>query len=160
MKPQAYAQKLLRQAARLEAGTPSRRGSEADLRRSCSASYYALFHFLIGEATDLMIPRGSNIARPYFRRCFGHGQMRSVAEIFKSASHVSRDTILSEKVKPAMRTPVAELHKALDRALEAYAENDGSLEVESRQNVTLLGKNVVVSIVISHPDTAVVLRTT
>jgi hypothetical protein len=58
------------------------------------------------------------------------------------------------------RVSRAELHKALDRALEAYAENDGSLEVESRQNVTLLGKNVVVSIVISHPDTAVVLRTT
>lgn len=64
------------------------------------------------------------------------------------------DTHLAEHHARIVR---AELHKALDRALEAYAENNGSLEVESRQNVKVLGKDVIVSIVISHPAAAVVL---
>ena len=86
------------------------------------------------------------------------GDVEELLEVAQTAPTMGTpDTHLVEHYARVTR---ADLHKALDRALEAYAENVGSLEVESRQNVKLLGKDVVVSIVISHPDAAVVLRTT
>jgi len=51
--------------------------AQAAIRRSISTAYYALFHLLIGEATE-------NWNRPEFRsalgRIFEHGNMRSVSE--------------------------------------------------------------------------------
>ena len=55
---------LLAQAEHL-ATKEHRRPSQASLRRSISASYYALFHRLVDEATRMLISRGQrNGIRP------------------------------------------------------------------------------------------------
>ncbi|MDE0202158.1 MAG: hypothetical protein OXK73_06970 [Rhodospirillaceae bacterium] len=80
---------LLRQARQLAVKEP-RRPLQASLRRAISASYYALFHLLVDEATKRML-RGHD--RAALRRClaraFGHAAMRQVAQQF-SDDNVSR----------------------------------------------------------------------
>ena len=56
---------------------------QASLRRSVSASYYALFHLMVDEATRRMFPcRNRTSLRGCLARAFGHGDMRKVAQQF------------------------------------------------------------------------------
>ena len=60
---------------------------QASLRRSVSASYYALFHLLIYEATKRICPGNDRIPlRNYLMRTFQHSNMRNVAKQFFSNS--------------------------------------------------------------------------
>ncbi len=80
---------LLTQARQLAVKEP-RRPLQASLRRAVSASYYALFHFLVDEATRRMLPGHDRAAlRHCLARAFGHGDMRQVAQRF-SDNNVSR----------------------------------------------------------------------
>ena len=73
---------LLEQAEHL-ARRERRRPRQASLRRSVSASYYALFHLLIDEAVGRMF-RGSGreSLRDCMARAFSHGTMREAARRF------------------------------------------------------------------------------
>ena len=67
--------------ARFLAGKEPRRPSQASLRRSVSASYYALFHLLVDEAVKRMISVGGrDDLRNCLRRAFDHGHMKRVAQ--------------------------------------------------------------------------------
>jgi len=100
MKPETYPEMLLEHAALLIA---RRRPSAADLRRSCSASYYALFHFFIGEAAKLFPASG----RSYIRRCFHHGEMSKTARVFSSNQQIVIDTLKGPGQQPTHLTHVA-----------------------------------------------------
>lgn len=69
---------LLAQAELLATKEPSR-PSQASLRRSISASYYALFHRLVDEATRRMISRGQRTGlRECLSRSFRHNDMKNL----------------------------------------------------------------------------------
>ncbi|MBI4027035.1 MAG: hypothetical protein HY360_18770 [Verrucomicrobia bacterium] len=70
--------------ARMLAWREPRRPKDANLRRSVSASYYALFHFLIEECTLLTIGTAHNRVRlrQFAGRAFVHGKMKAVCEEF------------------------------------------------------------------------------
>ena len=71
---------LLRQAHHL-ATKERRRPAQASLRRSISASYYALFHRLVDEATRMLISRARRESlRERTSRAFHHSDMRSLCE--------------------------------------------------------------------------------
>lgn len=73
---------LLKQARFLAVKEP-RRPSQASLRRAVSATYYALFHLLVDEATKLMLsgrPRGP--LRDCLARAFNHSAMKQAAHQF------------------------------------------------------------------------------
>ncbi len=73
---------LLKQARFLAVKEP-RRPSQASLRRAVSATYYALFHLLVDEATRLMLsgrPRGP--LRDCLARAFSHSAMKQAANQF------------------------------------------------------------------------------
>jgi hypothetical protein len=74
---------LLVQARRL-ARLDARRPQQGNPRRAVSGGYYALFHFLIDEATRFLL--GTTTARRRFRnvlaRAFIHTEMASVARTF------------------------------------------------------------------------------
>jgi uncharacterized protein (UPF0332 family) len=78
-----YSAELLAQARVLARQEP-RRPKHASLRRSISASYYSLFHFLIEETTRLTIGTAHNRAklRQFAARAFVHGKMKSVCDEF------------------------------------------------------------------------------
>lgn len=78
-----YSVELLAQAGVLARREP-RRPKHASLRRSISASYYSLFHFLIEETTRLTIGTAHNRAklRQFAARAFMHGKMKSVCDEF------------------------------------------------------------------------------
>ncbi len=74
---------LLDQSAALatrEAGRPA----QASTRRSASAAYYALFHFLIEEIGLQVVGagRGDRALRHALARSFDHGSLRECAERF------------------------------------------------------------------------------
>ena len=75
---------LLRQSRTLALIDP-RRPQQANLRRSISAAYYALFHLLTDEASRRMM-RGADRAmhRNTLRRAFSHGEMRTASRAFVS----------------------------------------------------------------------------
>lgn len=71
---------LLKQARHL-ATKELRRPAQASLRRSISASYYALFHRLVDDATRTLISRRyRDPLRQAISRAFYHSDMRSLSE--------------------------------------------------------------------------------
>ena len=75
---------LLRQARQLAVREP-RRPLQASLRRATSASYYALFHLLVDEATNRMLPGVDRASlRGCLARVFHHSDMKRVAQQFSS----------------------------------------------------------------------------
>jgi uncharacterized protein (UPF0332 family) len=70
--------------ARVLARREPRRPKQASLRRSISASYYALFHFLGEEATKLTVGTAHNRTelRQFGGRALVHGKMKNVCEEF------------------------------------------------------------------------------
>ena len=73
---------LLKQARFLARKEP-KKPAQASLRRSVSASYYALFHLLVDEATRLMLSgRGRGPLRDCLARAFHHSAMKQTAVEF------------------------------------------------------------------------------
>ena len=70
---------LLKQARFLARKEP-KKPTQASLRRSVSASYYALFHLLVDEATKLMLSgRARGPLRDCLARAFHHSAMKQAA---------------------------------------------------------------------------------
>ncbi len=109
-----YSSELLAQAGLLARREP-RRPKQASLRRSISASYYALFHFLIEEGTRLTVGSAHNrvALRQFAGRAFVHGKMKAVCNEFIKAMPNS------EALKPFWAT--LGVHGNAD--LETIAEN-------------------------------------
>jgi uncharacterized protein (UPF0332 family) len=74
--------------ARVLAGREPRRPKEASLRRSISASYYALFHYLIEECARLTVGAAHERApfRQFAGRAFVHAKMKAACEEFAKTS--------------------------------------------------------------------------
>ena len=81
---------LLEQARFLAQKKDSMKPTQANLRRSVSASYYALFHFLIDEATKLMLPGRNQILRDCLARAFRHKDMRDFAKVIADSNHPTK----------------------------------------------------------------------
>jgi hypothetical protein len=72
---------LLAQAqmlATLDEGVPS----QANLRRAISSAYYALFHLLIAEAVERLLPSEPPGLKERASRAFSHGEMKQVCTRF------------------------------------------------------------------------------
>ena len=77
---------LLRQAVHLAEREP-RRPKQASLRRSVSASYYALYHLLVDSAVRRFLPGSDRQAlRDCLRRGFNHTTMKRTARQFASSN--------------------------------------------------------------------------
>ena len=72
----AYHDELLQQAKEL-VHKDLKNPTQADLRRSVSSAYYALFHLLIFEAC---LNWSNHISRPGLARMFEHGVMKKVSK--------------------------------------------------------------------------------
>ena len=97
----AYHDELLHQAAELVYRDPNN-PTQADLRRSVSSAYYALFHLLIFEAC---LNWSNDASRAGLARMFDHGVMKRV----------------SNKVIDAGKMPYAGQHLALVHKLRTFA---------------------------------------
>jgi uncharacterized protein (UPF0332 family) len=79
-------QDLLEQAYHLAKRERSR-PKQASLRRAISSSYYALFHLLINEASQLIVRvEKSELLQNYISRQFTHTNMKEVAKGFASGN--------------------------------------------------------------------------
>lgn len=131
---------LLRQARQLAVKEP-RRPLQASLRRAISASYYALFHLLVDEATKRML-RGHD--RAALRRClaraFGHAAMRQVAQQF-SDDNVSRKLALGLNGQ-ALQPELVRVASALVEIQEArhQADYDLARRFTRREALDLVGQ--------------------
>ena len=77
---------LLKQARFLARKEP-KKPTQASLRRSVSASYYALFHLLVDEATKLLLSGNARSAlRDCLARAFHHSAMKQTAVEFTKQS--------------------------------------------------------------------------
>ena len=86
---------LLGQARQLSVKEP-KRPLQASLRRAVSASYYALFHLLVADATNRMFPGRDRVAlRHCLARAFLHHNMKQIAQRFANDS-------ISPKLAPGL----------------------------------------------------------
>ena len=82
--------------ARLLATKEKSRPRQASLRRSVSASYYAVFHLLVDAAARrLVVGNGREALRNCLVRAFDHGVMKRVARRFAERG-------LSPKLSPGL----------------------------------------------------------
>ena len=94
----AYHDELLQQAKELVHKNPNN-PTQADLRRSVSSAYYALFHLLIFEAC---LNWSNDISRPGLARMFDHGVMRKVSKKVTDASkmpYAQEDPLIVDKLR-------------------------------------------------------------
>ena len=89
--------------AKLLATKEARRPKQASLRRAVSASYYALFHLLVDEASRRLVGGANRVAlRTCLGRAFSHGTMKKVARQFAASA-------VSERLRPGLNgQPVQE----------------------------------------------------
>jgi uncharacterized protein (UPF0332 family) len=94
----AYHDELLRQAKELVHQSPND-PRQADLRRSVSSAYYALFHLLIFEAC---LNWSNDISRPGLARLFEHAVMKKVSKRVIAPSlmpYVGEDPLVVGKLR-------------------------------------------------------------
>ena len=94
----AYHDELLQQAKELVHKNPPG-PTQADLRRSVSSAYYALFHLLIFEAC---LNWSNDISRPGLARMFDHGVMKKVSKKVTDAGkmpYAGEDPIIVDKLR-------------------------------------------------------------
>ncbi len=94
----AYHDELLQQAKELVHRNPDN-PTQADLRRSVSSAYYALFHLLIFEAC---LNWSNDISRPGLARMFDHGMMKKVSKRVNDTSkmpYVGEDPVMVGKLR-------------------------------------------------------------
>lgn len=82
-----YSHELLDQARMLATGSP-KKPRQANLRRSVSASYYALFHFLSEDVTRQIVGTAHDQARlrHFAARAFVHRKMKEVCDEFRKTT--------------------------------------------------------------------------
>ncbi len=61
------------------------RPSQINLRRSTSAAYYAVFHLLIHEAVELLVPAQPSGLRAKASRAMQHGEIKDICGRFQGA---------------------------------------------------------------------------
>jgi hypothetical protein len=94
----AYHDELLQQAKELVHKNPNT-PTQADLRRSVSSAYYALFHLLIFEAC---LNWSNDISRPGLARMFDHGVMKKVSKKVTDANkmpYAGEDPAVVDKLR-------------------------------------------------------------
>lgn len=94
----AYHDELLQQAKELVHKNPHN-PTQADLRRSVSSAYYALFHVLIFEAC---LNWSNDISRPGLARMFDHGVMKKVSKKVIDAGkmpYAGEDPVIVDKLR-------------------------------------------------------------
>ena len=94
----AYHDELLQQAKELVHKNPNN-PTQADLRRSVSAAYYALFHLLIFEAC---LNWSNDISRPGLARMFDHSVMKKVSKKVTDAGrmpYAGEDPVIVDKLR-------------------------------------------------------------
>ena len=101
-------QDLIAQArtlAMLEAGRPK----QASLRRAISTAYYGLFHFLIEEATILVVGTGpvEERNRQLVGRAFVHGKMKALCKEFTKAAPTDILQPFFKSARAASKTSMA-----------------------------------------------------
>lgn len=120
---------LLKQARFLAQKEP-KKPTQASLRRSVSASYYALFHLLVDEATKLML---SGHARGPLRDClsraFHHAAMKQIAVQFTNNA-VSPKLASGFNQQPTRREAL-DLADLTDQAFRDWARVRGSLQADT-----------------------------
>ena len=97
------AEDLLSQASHL-AELDQRRPKQANLRRAVSASYYALFHLLVAEAVQKMVPVQPRGLMSKASRSFQHGEMREVCNRFRTATEPAWLTaLIGSNISPDLK---------------------------------------------------------
>lgn len=90
--------------------------SEAGARRAVSAGYYALFHLLVSESVERMIPTEPAGLRIQARRAFTHGNMRAVCGQFALGQmHKAIEHLLPLPMEPNL-VAVANVFRMLQEA--------------------------------------------
>ncbi len=108
-RPGPLHRQLIEQARHLaNRGSPGTQ--QADLRRAASATYYALFHFLIDEACRFLLgpARGDRATRAILARAFVHGEMAQASSSFAGGTLPAKmEKILSGVPKPLSKIAAA-----------------------------------------------------
>jgi len=131
-----YSTELLEQAKLLARKEP-RRPKQASLRRAVSAAYYAMFHFLISEASRRMIGAAHQHAsrRAILGRAFSHSQMSQAAKSFAGGTLPALLRGQIQAVSPGLKV-VAETF--VDTQQERYAADYDLVRSFTRHDVLQL----------------------
>lgn len=115
---------LLNQAEHLVRKEP-RRPRQASLRRAVSTAYYALFHFLIDEASTSLIRGSHQGLKQLISRAFQHSEMKNASRAFAAAT--LRDSIADRIGSPAVPGGLRRVAQSFLDLQEARHEADYDL---------------------------------
>ena len=105
----AFHDDLLQQSLQLVHNEP-KKPKQASLRRAVSTAYYALFHFLIGEAVANW---KNQTVRSNLARAFDHGQMKSASNRMVSSNLTGQDASVVDGLKLVARAFITLQEKRL-----------------------------------------------
>lgn len=113
----SLAEDLLQQAKAL-CEIDSYRPKQANLRRSVSSAYYALFHALVAAGVESMVPARSEL-RTLVARKFLHSVMKAAAERAGQAERQKRNERKTDPGAPAENPDLLQLASAFVSLQEA-----------------------------------------
>lgn len=116
---------LLKQAYSLARKEP-KKPTQASLRRSISAAYYALFHLLVNEATRLMLSGSRRDMRDCLARAFQHSNMKQTARAFLRLRRIP-DKLASGSIQQQIQQPLLNVASAFVQLQGARHDADYNL---------------------------------
>lgn len=134
--------------------THKKKPNQADLRRSISSAYYALFHFLIDRSIKVILPKKSILnIRPMAARLFDHGSMMECCKTFASPSKFSPPATLKAYMPATMPVEIQTIsslfvdlqdkRRAADYDLAASFSRPDVLAQVQRTDASIAGWNRV-----------------
>ena len=93
----------LLQLAKFLANREPRHPRQVSLRRALSTAYYAIFHALIAEATNVLAPTRPNNLRSQIGRAFAHTDMKAVCATFRQGNVERLPSTTAALVVPPIR---------------------------------------------------------
>jgi hypothetical protein len=134
----SLAEDLLQQAKAL-CELDSYRPKQANLRRSVSSAYYALFHALVAAGVESMVPARSEL-RHLVARKFQHGTMKATAERAGQAERQKRNERKKDPAAPADNSDLLQLASAFVSLQEArhladYAPDEVLTKLQARTHI-------------------------
>ena len=112
---------------------------QANLRRSISAAYYAVFHLLVAEAVEWTVPKRPAGLSARVARLFSHSEMDKVCRTFTNRQLPDRlAALLNNKVPIELRT-VAEVFSELQDARH-LADYDTGVDTTRTETLILLDR--------------------
>lgn len=104
--------------------------SQADIRRVISGSYYAVFHLLVQEAVELLVPATPAALRKKARRGLSHVNMKQLCKGFEHGRAANLNKLVADCFSDPLARPLVNVARTFVDLQEKRHEADYNMDAQ------------------------------